>query len=154
MKIKNLPLVVGISLPIVFIVVISFSVFVPSLFVRPQYSFIYTNNNDPYYGYGQNYRYNYVVNQGSISTESFPAVINKVEQVYKADFPVLYQYDIKTNTSHKITFEDAKKYTLDPGPSSPDGYIIKYEYGHDGIFEIFGSNNNNRGYFIEKNGAR
>ena len=74
--------------------------------------------------------------------------------VYKGDAPPLYLYDVKSNTSHIITFDDTKNYTVDPSPSSPDGYNIKYEYNNNGFFELFGSNNNNSGYFIEKNGGK
>ena len=63
-------------------------------------------------------------------------------------------YDIKNNSSHQITLEEASKYSLDPGPSSPDGYNVDYNYGHNGIFEIFGSNKNNNNYYISKGKAK
>jgi hypothetical protein len=31
---------------------------------------------------------------------------------------------------------------------------VTYEYGHDGIFELFGSRNDNDGYFISKGNGK
>jgi len=150
MKTKNLPLIVGIALPIVLIIIISIVMFVPSFFINPQHNFIYTTGDNTYGAY-DTFRSNYRVDGNRIISESQPIREN---QVYKADSPTIYMYDVKNNSSHQITFDEAKKYSLDPGPSDTDGYMVKYEYGHNGIFEIFGSSGSNYKYFIEKNSGR
>jgi len=146
---KHLPLIVGISLPIIFILLISIAIFVPSFFIKPQYNFIYSSED--YYGYNQGYKNTYAVEDGSIVLQALPVQPN---QTYKGDSPTLYLYDVKNNSSHKITLNETKKYTIDSGPSSPDGYTIKYERNHDGIFELFGSNGDGSGYFIEKDSGK
>jgi len=154
MNIKNLPLVIGIALPLVFIVVISLFVFLPSFFISPQHNFVYSSFDDYYYGYNQAYLNTYKVENGTISLQ--PVLVRDAEGVITnsekpvAEMPILYIYDMSTHSSHQITFEEAKKLSLDPGPSSPDGYTVGYRYGHDGIFELFGSNNNNNGLFVSK----
>lgn len=162
MKTNNLPLIVGISLPLVFIVIISIVVFLPSFFVKPQHDFIYTDSdpyqNYGYYGYDQGYKNTYGVENGKIILEPVPVKIDpslkKEFIVYKGEMPTLYRYDVKTNTSHEISLKEAQSLSLDPGPSSPDGYTVSFENRNDGIFEIFGSNNSTSGLFISKGNAK
>jgi hypothetical protein len=153
---KNLPLIVGISLPVVFIIVISIVIFVPSMFVNPQHNFLYTFNNDAY-PYNQGYRNAYVVLNAHLASTPVPANPSAsvtLQNTFVGDYPPLYLYDVKTGTSHLVTLEEARLYTLDPGPSSPDGYTVNYEYTNSGIFELFGSSGNDSGYFIEKGNSR
>jgi hypothetical protein len=153
MKKKNLPLIIGISLPVIFIIVISVVIFTPSFFIKPQYNFIYSTES-PYYSYDQGYKNTYIVENNHIATQALPVPTDNRIYAYKGDSPTLYLYDVKNNSSHQITLDEAKNYFLDPGPSSPDGYIVRYEYSHNGIFELFGSNQNGSGYFIEKNNGK
>jgi hypothetical protein len=148
MKNKNLPLIIGIALPVLFIGIVSIILFLPSLFIRPQHNFIYSSNND-YYSYNQAYRNSYAVENGRLIMEPLPVQAGVV-YTYKADAPDLFLYDVKSDSSHLIEYSEARRWNLDPGPSSPDGYTVKYEYGHDGIFELFGSDGRDNGYFISK----
>ncbi len=148
MKSKHLPLIIGVALPVLFIIIISLVIFTPSLSVKPQHNFIYTTENPAYYSYNETYKNTYRVEGEKIVQVPivYPAENPRLQDV--KDAATLYLYDVKANTSHQITLEEAAKYVVDPGPSSPDGYSVEYTYGHDGIFEIFGSNNSNDGYFI------
>ncbi len=153
MKTKNLPLIIGIALPILFIIVISVVIFVPSLYVKPAHDFIYTTTDR--YVYNQLPTYAYAVQSGKIALDPIQRSPSTNQNItYTTDMPTLYRYDTKNNTIHTITFEEAKAFMLDAGPSSPDGYIVGYEYNHDGIFELFGSGNDNRGYYISKGNAK
>jgi hypothetical protein len=150
MKTKNLPLIVGIALPIVFIIVLSVVIFAPTLFVTPTHNFVYSTNGN-YYG-DDYYQNTYKVVSGHIVLDPVPPRYATDRQ--RKDAPPLYLYDVKTDSSHQITLAEAGQYTVDPGPSSPDGYTIAYEYGHNGIFEIFGSDNSNNGYFVSKDSKK
>jgi hypothetical protein len=146
MKKQHIPLLIGIALPVLFILVISFVLFVPNLSIDPAYNFIYSGETSYGYSYPQ-YRTSYYVKDSRI------AIANNVTQpnvTYK-DSPDLFLYDIKNGTSHLITYEEAQKYMLDPGPSSPDGYNIQYEYGGESIFDLFGRNDGGNGFYVEKN---
>jgi hypothetical protein len=154
MKNKNLPLVVGIALPLVFILIISVVIFAPSFFITPHYNFLYSVDEN-YYAYGPSgYQNGYIVTGDHLNLEAYPVVKNGVPQVYRGEKPPLYLYDVKTDSSHQVSFDDAKNYTVDPGPSSPDGYTVKYEYSNEGIFGLFGSSGNNYGYFVEKDNGK
>ncbi len=143
---KNIPLLIGISLPIVFILVISIIVFTPSLFIKPQYNFLYSNN-DTYYDYKNGYSNTYVVENNHLLLSPLPTTTGVV---YNIENPPLYLYDVKNNSSHQVDWNEIKNLNIDPGPSSPDGYVVRYQYSNIGIFELFSSGNNQDGYVISK----
>ncbi len=154
---KNLPLVFGIALPIIFILVISLVVFIPSLYVNPQHNFLYMTS-DVVYGNNQMYSQTYVVVNDHIALKSVVNNPNRPQYpyvTYRTDNPPLYLYDVKNNSSHQITFDEAKKILVVMDPMSPDGYTVTYRYSNGGIFEIFGGNNTDSRYVITKgNGSK
>lgn len=150
---KNLPLIVAVVLPLVFIGILSLVVFLPVTSIKPQYNFLYSGKSGFYDGGYYGYKNTYGVKNGMIELEHTSWEIDKKNDNRK-DAPDLFLYDVKNDSSREITFEEAKKFQLDPGPSSPDGYNVGYENGHYGIFEIFGSNDSNRGYFVSKGKAK
>lgn len=150
MKTKNLPLLIGIALPLIFIIIVAFVIFTPSFFIKPEHNFIYTTENS-YYSYNQQYDNSFRVEDNRIVLEKRIVPQNVIS---KGEMPLLYIYDVKANSIRQISFEDAKDLVVDIGPSSPDGYTVSYEYGHSGIFELFGSDNNNRGYFMSKGSGK
>ncbi len=145
------------ALPLVFIIVISIVIFTPSLFIRPMHDFVYTEERGDYYN--RQYQNTYKVENDRIALDPIPVTTKEVI-VYengspkKELAPKLYRYTVKTNSVRQIDFDEAKNLMLDPGPSSPDGYTISYQYGHSGIFELFGSNGNDNGYFISKGSGK
>jgi len=148
---KNLPLIVGICLPVVFIIVIALALFVPSLYVKPQYNFVYSDQSSD--NWNNWYRNMYVVRDGRVTVETRPVTPNDQYKTYRGDNASLFLYDVKTNTARSITLAEAQALTLDPSPSSPDGYVVRYEYGNDGIFELFGSDSS-YGYVITKGNGK
>lgn len=150
MKIKNLPLVVGVSLPFIAIIVLSLVIFTPNLSIKPEYNFLYTVDDGSYYGY---YRNTYAIENGRLIIKPIQVTTNN-NIVYKGDVPTLYFYDTKQDTSRLISVQEVASFFMVPGPSSPDGYTVSYQYGHNGIFELFGSDTSNRGYFISKGSGK
>lgn len=148
---KNIPLLIGIAMPIIFILIISIVVFGPSLFLKPQYNFLYSNF-DNYYNYNNQYSNTIEVENNKLILKPLP----DFKGVQNNNIPPLYLYDVKTNTSKQVDFSEAQKYVVDSGPSSPDGYIVNYNnnYGSYGIFGLFGSGGDNRGYFISKGNSQ
>jgi hypothetical protein len=149
MKTKHLPLAIGIALPVVFIAIISVAIFLPTLFIKPEHNFIYTLEDTSWYN--QNYEHSYKVEGDRIVIEP---IISRNSNVVQKGSPGLFLYDVKNNTSERITLEEAQRYNVSPGPSSPDGYTVGYEYGHAGIFELFGDSDSQRGYFISSGSAK
>jgi len=142
---KNLPLIIGLALPILFIIIIAIVVYLPSNFVNPQHNFIYKEQSY------DSYRNDVVIVGDKVSL----APTNITEKGIVADpylqvkdYPKIYLYDFSKNASYEISLEEAQKFSVAKGPSSPDGYSIERNYNHSGIFEIFGSYEDNSGYFI------
>jgi hypothetical protein len=48
MKNNHWPLIIGICLPVIFILIISIALFVPSRFIKPEHNFIYSVRADNY----------------------------------------------------------------------------------------------------------
>ncbi len=143
---KNIPLLIGIALPVIFILAILIIIFTPSFFIKPQYNFLYLDSNLEFYypKYYTNYSNTYVVVGNRLSLSPFP-VIQGV--LYKEGNIPMYLYDVKSNSIRQVDWNEAKNFNIDPGPSSPDGYIVKYQYNE--VFELFGSGKN-FGYTIFK----
>ena len=116
MKTKNTPLIIGIAVPVLFIIIMMAVVYLPKLSINPKHDFIYTLN-DTY----EQYRNTYKVEDGKIAIYANP--INTYS-TYKGDYPDLYIYDIEKSTSKMISQSEVSKLSLEPGPSSPDGYNV------------------------------
>ncbi|MFA7302489.1 MAG: hypothetical protein WC030_01955 [Candidatus Paceibacterota bacterium] len=147
---KNLPLIIGIALPLIFIIVLSVAIFAPAFFVTPAHNFIYSSDRG-YYG-GEYYQNAYTVVDGRIVLDPIPQ--RSGTDLERKVAPPLYLYDVETDAAHEITLAEAATYTVVVGPSSPDGYTVSYEYGHNGIFELFGSDSGNTGYFVAKDSKK
>jgi hypothetical protein len=174
---KNPALIIGIVLPFLFIAILLIvAVVVPSLSTKPSHDFLYVTDGYDNYNYPapyQQYKNKYVVVDGRLAlqplmTFTAPAVPapaaptpvpgmnssqpNMPASTTMADAPILFLYNILTDSSHEISFADADKLALDPGPTSPDGYTVQYKYGNDGVFGLFGGDNS-QGFFISKGNA-
>lgn len=164
MNTKYVPLIVAITLPVVFMIVLAVVILVPNMNIKPSHDFLYTvfSEKQAYdtYGYGQvQYKNTYDIKNEKIVLKPlvfqkpiFDSGVPKPTFIYE-DSPKLYYYDIETQTSREITFEEATKLTLQKGPSSPDGYIVKYDSNTSGVFDLFGSNNST-GYVIAKGNGK
>lgn len=156
---KHLPLVVAIALPIIFIGVLALAITLPSRSINLQHDFVYVNADMEKYPYGSvAYRNEYAIENGKIVKKPIVTELEaseaKLRGITYDDAPQLYHYSVREQASREIAFEEAQKLALVPGPSSPDGYTVEYEYNNDGIFEIFGSGNDDSGYVISKGNAR
>lgn len=146
---KNLPLYIGIALPIIFILIIAFIVYLPRTFTNPQNNFIYTINDY------ENYSNEVVMVDGEVVVRPVSSEYPVPEKYYTKDTPEIYIYDFEKNASYELTLTEAQEYSLVKGPSSPEGYSVVNEYSHNGIFEIFGSNNSNSGKaLVSPNGTK
>ncbi len=128
---KNITLVIGISIPILMILFVAGSIYLPGLFIQPKYNFVYVSSDDSYY-YSQ---YQYSVQNGKI-------VRNETQrpegQTYQPQIDVkLYVYDVAKNESKEISFEEAQNLTLDSKNISPDGFEITYGSSGEGFFLFF-----------------
>ncbi len=114
----NISLIIGIIIPIAMILFVAGSIYLPGLFVKPSYNFLYVTYRDYYYG-----QYYSVQNSTLIKGDIYPNTNygNQSLGVIK-----LYIHDVKANTNKEISFEDAQKLTIDSNSISPDGFKIVY----------------------------
>lgn len=129
-KKQNLPLLIGFAIPILMIVFIAASVYIPGLFSQPKYNFLYAENNGFYH------EKLFSVNNGKLTRNTLPS---STDPYYTpGPIPQLYVHNVTTNESKHISLEDAQKLILDQSAESPDGYRIQAgNYGNS--FYPFGS---------------
>ena len=66
---KNIPLVVGLAIPVLMILFVAGSIYIPRLFApEPKFNFVYSSGEDYYYGSLNNY---YSVKNGKIVEKKF-----------------------------------------------------------------------------------
>ncbi len=127
---KNITLVLGISIPILMILFVAGSIYLPGIFIKPKYDFLYLSGDDYYYG-GQNM---YSVQNDRLVKNIWE--IGKNDARYSQE-PKLFIHDIAKNESREISFEEAQKLNLDSNIKSPDGFEVVYGSKGDGIFPFF-----------------
>jgi len=118
---KNISLIVGISIPILMIIFVAASIYLPGIFVKPQYNFLYVSGPDAY-------SYRNLIDGYSVQDSKL--IKNNVLQV-GTDNPIpsatyLYVYDVVKNKATEISLADAQKLTLDSSITSPDGFEVVY----------------------------
>ena len=124
---KNIPLIIGLSIPILMILFVAGSIYLPGLFVHPKFNFLYSAGGDYY----SNHRYS--VRNGEL-------IENEVEypKYYtQRDEPKLFIHDVIKNESTRISFEEAQHLSLNSNTNSPDGFEIYCGRGSSGFFLIF-----------------
>lgn len=153
MNLRYIPVVIAIALPFLFLAALSVVIYLPNIGIKPAHDFIYTSEPAARFD-GFTHHYEVVDNQ-IVSRVVIPEDIRTdVEPFLNPVYPTLYRYDIETNTAKVITLEEAQALSIEPGPSSPDGYTVTFEYSHNGIFELFGSGGPDNGYIIMKGNGK
>lgn len=126
---KNITLIVGTSIPILMILFVAGSIYLPGLFVQSKYNFLYVSGDDYYYYYDQ---YQYSVQNGKLVRSEIQRPEN---QNYQPQREVkLYVYDVAKNESKEIFYAEAQNLNLDSNVKSPDGFEIVYGSRGDGFF--------------------
>lgn len=158
---ENLALVFAFTLPVLVIIVVAVSAYVPALFLSTDYDFIYVTCDDsttyrPAYNC-QDYlqqRYSVVGGQLSISevdlavSEEYPAV-SDIDQYYEAR---IFLHNTEKNESREITLAEALTQNINPLITSPDGVTVvgDYDRNHGGDFFFFGGGSSGFAYYLTK----
>jgi hypothetical protein len=135
---KNITLVLGLFIPVAMIVFIAAMVYIPRLYIQPEYSFIYATNDNQYDEFGY-----HVVDERIVY---YPRIVK--DDVYPT--PDLYVYDVETDQSRQITIEEAQMYRLDDSPQSPDGFKITQGGRGGDISFLFGGGYDPAHYLVGK----
>lgn len=137
MKIKkeNIPLIIGLSIPVIMVMVIAGAIYLPSLFIHvdpPKYSFMYMSNNT-YDGY------RYSVKDSHLAREEVKTKNNYTPPNTQAAH--IFIYNVKTHENKELSFEEASVIPLNTHIVSPDGFKIENGHRSYGMFPFYSRSN-------------
>jgi len=131
---KNAPLIIGFSIPVLMILFVAISIYVPGIFLHPKFNFLYSGDGN------YNNEQTYTVNDGHLTLDH---QMNPYPNNKPYPSPSLYIHNVVTNESKPISFRDAQNLNLDSNIESPDGYKIEDGNPSDGFFPFFWYDNRN-----------
>ena len=127
---KNVSLIVGIAIPILMIVLVAISIYVPALFApAPRINFLYVTGDDYYQGP------QYFVENGTLAKREV-----KYPNHYTPGIARFFLHDVSANEDKELSFEETQKLKLDASAKSTDGYEVVYGNTEGGVFPLFFSN--------------
>ncbi len=155
---KNFAILLAFLLPILLIVIVALTTYLPSLFISTHYNFIYTSctdGRDYYPYYCNNYlqkRYSVVDNKLVLNNVDLTQDANKDGVVdFKQNYTSrIFLHDTEKNESREISLEEAKMLKLSDLLTSPDGVTVSsdYSYNSGGDFFLFGGGRSTHGYYL------
>lgn len=132
---NNITLSIGIAIPFLMIVFVAGSVYLPGLFIKPHYNFLYISGDDSYYSYNSS-GYQYAIQDGKLIRRE----IKKSSDQGYTPLPTetkIYVYDVAKDKSTEVSFEEAQNLILDSSVKSPDEFEVIYGNGSGGSFFPF-----------------
>jgi hypothetical protein len=144
----NSALVIAFALPILLILIVTVTTYLPSLLLTTKYNFLYATciPNNSTYSY-------------ACDTSTYPRYIVQNKKIVESgtkpnntNTSRIFYHDTKSNTSREISPEDAKRLTVDEKLTSPDNVTVTDHYQSGvSVFPFFDSNSS-YGYYLT-NGA-
>jgi len=116
------------AIPIVMILLVAASIYVPGLFIHPKYSFLYVTGSDYYDGL------QYAIQNGKLIKSVEKPAPNQKPRVDQSQLSIM---DVPLNESKTISLDDAQKLKLDPSAQSPDGFEVLQGNQSRGVFPFF-----------------
>ncbi|HEY5600980.1 MAG TPA: hypothetical protein VIK81_02715 [Patescibacteria group bacterium] len=140
MKLKEkLPLIVGIVLPLLLILYVAVTAYLPSLFVKPKYNFVYAS--DSYYDFDIS------VIDGRVNIQ--PRYTDYANRTYAPKQPTLFLYDVTSDKSKQLSLPQAQGHILDSSNKSPDGFTVgRQDSDSYSYFPFFFGGSYNRGTYL------
>ena len=160
---RNKPILIGVAflLPLMFIVVVFLSSYVPSIRLSTDYNFVYATCSEgirPYYYNCGNYlNARYGVENGTLQELPIPPELDSdnddipdINENYRTR---LFIHDTELDESREITLDEVQQLNLRNLITSPDGVAVEWEAsGRNGFF-LFYSSSSNYGYYLTKGNA-
>ncbi len=139
---QHAPLLLALAVPVCMVLFVAGAIYLPGLFIHPQYNFLYSAGD---------YDTAYYVSNGALvqASSSYP---------YAPKPPAfgnvkLYVYDVKADAAREISYADAAKLQLDSNAISPDGYRTVYGGSGGGFFPFFYSGGDYNSVYLETQNA-
>lgn len=161
---ENLVLVIGLTLPVLLIVLFFVATVIPkSMGIPPQYEMLFTTTKYDY----QN-KPEYVIDFNVKNQQLMVKAKKPDDKNYNNAVKLLMAYDGKTETvreikidaskfteGNEVLLEEAKNLSIDTGVISPDGFTLEGpNYGGNGLVGgLFGGGYRNTGYRLKKGGV-
>lgn len=120
---KNISLIIAIAVPILMIIFVAASIYLPRFFIHPQYNFLYVTGD-----YSEAQRY---------AVDDTQLVKNDLKQPDNYNYrgeAKLYIYDVGSDQSTEVAFIDTRELNLNSNRESVDGFeIVSGDQSH-GLF--------------------
>ena len=131
----------GLAIPIIMVVLVVLSAYLPALFIKPQYDFLYAISNS----YANDH---YIVSGEKLVDNKNYEEKNIASNVILPETH-LFIYDIEKDEAREISFEEAEEFILDRSSKSADGFEIENGRSRGGLF--FSGYNNYSEKFLVSN---
>ena len=149
---KNISLVIGIAIPLLMILFVAGSIYVPTLFVKPaSVNFLYETGDEYPYAAAR-----YVVEKGKLTKDESSAVQNQNSNYPSVKPQIstkLFVHDVAKNESREVSFEEAQALSLNTNVLSPDGFEIVNGSNGGGVFPFFYSGNDYNSRYLSGHGV-
>ena len=160
---RNKPILIGVAflLPLMFIVIVFLSSYVPSIRLSTDYNFVYATCSEgirPYYYNCSNYlNAKYAVENGTLQELPIPPELDSdnddipdINENYRTR---LFIHNTELDESREITLDEARQLNLRDLITSPDGVAVEWESSRRNGFFLFYNGSSNNGYYLTKGNA-
>ncbi len=159
---RTVLLAVAFLLPLIFIMVVFASTYIPSSQLQTDYDFVYARcmeNGSPGSFYCSNYLQNlYQVENGRLQELAIPEDLDSdndgvldINENYRTR---LFLHDTDSNTSDELPLTDVQQLQLIDEIVSPDGVAVEHDYSGGGSFFLFGRISSRYGWYLTKGRAK
>jgi hypothetical protein len=157
---NNLPMLVGIGLPVAFVVALFAFVALPGMFgAKPGVDFVFAIKGEGYYNGLVSCEYSVRDEKITVTpvrqdyaqlAEKLPT--NVEVKCDENNSPEIYHYSVNSKALREISFEEAQEFNLDKGPTSSDGFTARLRSQQYDIFDVLGAGENRPTVEIVKDG--
>lgn len=159
---QNLALVLAFGLPVLLVIGIAVSAYLPGMFVKTSYNFLYASCSEGRDYYSHNCGFylekRYTVVNGKITVNPIdPAQDSdgdKIPDFQEGYGARLFLHDTLKNESREVTLEEAQKLTVNGLLTSPDGINVTGATDRGANFFLFFDAGSSSGYYLTKGKAR
>jgi hypothetical protein len=148
---KNIPLIVGLALPLLMIIAVAVSIYVPRLYAeKPATDFLYVIGDTHFYGYGYS---QYAVVNGRLEKQELPEELRQEAPPIPRGDVRFFVHNTEHNASREITLEEAQALTLDSLQESPDGFSLVRGGQIGGVFPFFYNGQDTQDWYLRGRGV-
>lgn len=167
---NNITVILAFALPILLVIGIALSTYLPGLFLSTKYNFIYATCDrevDSYYFSYDCANYlngRYKVENGRLTTIEIPPLSppksgrptldDYNEHISMTPVARLFLHNSKNNEGREITLAEVQKFSLNGLITSPDGVSVENSYDRGAGFFPFFDDSSQYGYYLTKGSRR